>query len=699
MDEVTPSRSAPSSISLPSRVRLQNVVLPAVLVVAQLCVFGPRTIYVGNVAEFSAPFWTLVRPLAVTGSAIVLALAAVGLLLPTKTSRYYTTLLFGVGLTLWIQGNLLVAEYGVLDGSDIDWTLESWRNPYEIALWILVPLVSIAAARHVAPIAPFASAALLTLQTVVLMASALDTARAHAQWRGPSDSMFDLSRTKNVIHIVLDGFQSDVFDDILREDRERLDNSLSGAVFFADHAGAFPTTIASIPAMLTGDTSYRNEQPLQSYVRDRFEHGSLFKSLRAAGYRVDNITTWQYENSSETHFYSIRRPYMAYREYTRFAAWELADLSLFRHAPHVLREGIYNDQKWRLQQVFGPRDTSTRRYHSGNGAAVLDEFARRLTPAADGPLYKFIHVGIPHLPVVLDANCEFIGAVRSPDRVAYNGQARCAVTKVTAILDRLKELGLYDGSLIVISSDHGVGHTSPRFTHEQRVPSGALSRLAGKALALLIVKPPDSRGPVRISYAPSAISDVPATVMDILGFRHNLPGEPALRLAENASRTRTFAMYDWEGWTTPFFDALDVMEINGRVLDGGSWSMKASFYPPDSGEEARARGLYRRQRNARGVVYRWGSPHVFLHAPSTARSFEVRVRSIADKAQTVTVSVDDRVIERLTLSDHRWVTLKQAIPAVADRSNLWIALTVTPSWKPSGSRELGVMVRDLKWMK
>ena len=667
---------------------------------AQLCLFGPQTIYAGNVAEFSAPFLTLVRPLVLAGAVIVLALAGLGLLMPIKSSRYYIALLFGVGLALWIQGNLLVADYGVLDGADIDWTIESWRNPYEIALWILVPLLSIAAARHVSPIAPFASAALLTLQTVALIASALGTdARAQAIWHGPSDSMFDLSRTKNVIHVVLDGFQSDVFDDILREDRERLDRSFSGAVFFADHAGAFPTTIASIPAMLTGDTAYRNEQPLQNYFRDRFEARSLFKSLRAEGYRVDNITGWQYDNTSETHAYPIRRPYLSYQEYTRFAALELADLSLFRHAPHLLRERIFNDQKWRLQQAFGPRDTGTRRYHSGNAAAVLDDFARRLTPAVDGPLYKFMHVGIPHLPVVLNANCEFIDAVRSPDRAAYKGQARCAVTKLTAILDRLKDFGLYDSSLIVIASDHGVGHTSPRFSHDQHVPAGALSRLAGKALALLIVKPPGSRGPVRISYAPTMISDVPATVMDILGFRHDLPGEAVLKLAENASRTRTFAMYDWEGWTTPFFDALDVMEINGRVLDGDSWSLKASFYPPDADEEARARGLFQRQRNARGVVYRWGSPHVFLHAPSTARSFEVTVRSIADKAQTVTVSVRDRVIDRLTLSDHRWVTLKQTLPGVADRSNLWIALTVNPSWKPRGSRELGVMVRDLKWIE
>ena len=47
--------------------------------------------------------------------------------------------------------------------------------------------------------------------------------------------------------------------------------------------------MVSIPAMLTG-TVYRNERPLPRYVDDHFEHGSLFKSLRAGGYRVDSVT-------------------------------------------------------------------------------------------------------------------------------------------------------------------------------------------------------------------------------------------------------------------------------------------------------------------------------------------------------------------------------------------------------------------------
>ena len=109
---------------------------------------------------------------------------------------------------------------------------------------------------------------------------------------------------------------------------------------------------------------------------------------------------------------------MSYDDYTRFAGWQLADLSVFRHAPHLLRPWIYNDQSWRLQSLFGPLDTSARRHHPVNGAIVLDEFARRMTPATEQPLYKYIHVGIPHRPVAVNASCEFIGVVRAT-RSAY----------------------------------------------------------------------------------------------------------------------------------------------------------------------------------------------------------------------------------------------------------------------------------------
>ena len=194
------------------------------------------------------------------------------------------------------SGQLYRRDYGPLDGTAIDWRLQSWRNPYELALWVLVPGLCVAGASSLGRVAPFASGVLVTLQIGVIASTFQATPRTSAEWRGPSDSMFHLSRTHNIIHIVLDAFQSDFFHEILQEQRQELDQTLSGAVFFADHAGALPTTMVSIPAMLTG-TVYRQEMPLPRYVREHFDKGSLFKSLRSHGYRVDSISEIPYDNN------------------------------------------------------------------------------------------------------------------------------------------------------------------------------------------------------------------------------------------------------------------------------------------------------------------------------------------------------------------------------------------------------------------
>ncbi len=679
------------------RSRLKDVIAPALLVILPLCLFGPYTIFSGNEAEFSATFWVLVRPLLVAGSGIALALIAAALLLPRKLLPAYVALLFTVGVVIWIQGNFLVADYGAFTGAAIDWTIESWRNPYEIALWIGVPVLGIAAANHVVRIAPFASAVLIALQAIALIASVIraDTATP-ARWEGLAESMFDLSRKQNVIHIVLDGFQSDLFGEILAEEKQAMDRSLSGAVFFANHTGAFPTTIVSVPAMLSGRV-YRNDRNLQVYVHDIFEQGSLFKSLRAGGYRVDNVTEMHYDKESATGYYRLPRPYVSYDDYTQFTAWQLADLSLFRHAPHILRPSIYNEQAWRLQTIFGPGDTRTRRYHPVNGAVVLDEFAHRLTPRTDEPLYKFLHVGIPHLPVAVDGNCTFKGVARS-SRASYKEQARCALRRIAAIFDRLKEVGVYDNTFVVISSDHGIGYISPHFVNNRRIAAGQLSTLAGKAMALLVVKPLRSAGPVRTSLAPTTITDIPATVLDGVGVTHTMPGEPALKMSETAPRVREWAMYDWEhdDWRQRYFEALDLLEINGRVLDGKSWKLNSTAYPPTSSEAARTRGLYDTQRNRSGLEYRWSSPNLFFHLTPDIRSFEMKVRSIAPEPRTVTVSAGDRVLGTVTLNDPSWVTLKHALPSPENPAAHWVHVSVDPPWRPRGeARMLGVQTRDV----
>jgi Sulfatase len=685
------------------RRRLLIVLVPAFFAPLQLLLFGPHTIYSANLAEFSAPFGALAIHLAPAIVAIAAGLALLGVILPARFFAHYVVLLVAIGTVLWVQGNLMVGDYGVLNGENIEWSGHGWRNRYELTLWATVPVVAFVFARRLFSTAVFGSRVLLALQVALLAYTAVRAApEAGTQWEGPPEAIFEISSRQNVFHVVLDGFQSDAFLDILEADRSAMDRQFAGFTFFANHLGAFPTTIVSIPAMLTGAV-YRNQEPMRRFIAREFKRASLFGFLRARGYQVGAVSGLSYDKSSATNYYRLPTPYVTYEAYTRFAAWQLADLAWFRHAPHALKPWVHNEQAWRLQTIFGESEhTAARRYGPVNGQAFLADYTARMHVGHDRPAYRYLHVVIPHWPVSVNADCEYIGA-RPLRRPNYTDQARCAIRRVGAFLDRLRELGVYDRSLIVISSDHGVALPPEGFTGDRNVLGTPLSALAGSALALLVVKPPGGTGPVRISQAPTTISDIPVTVAETMGLTHQFPGTSALQLDERAPRPRQFATYPWSSaeWQADYFPHMDVLTVDGRAIDGSAWTLEEPIYSPGTPPEGRSRGFYKPERGAPGHIVRWTSPLAFLHRPAGARGFELKVRSSADTPQTITIEMRGQVIDKKTLSSHEWHTLNYSLPPPtgAPDGGEWITLRVDPPFKvPRDRRIFGVMTRDLKWI-
>ena len=701
--------------------RLRTVVLPATLGPTQLLLFGPWTVHDTNRAEFLVRFWTLASGWVWLVAPVVGALVALGILLTDRWFPRYVAALWAGGVLLWAQGNLLLAEYGLLDGGGLDLASQAWREPLEAGLWIGVLALAVVFAGVVARTAPVASGVLVTLQAVALLLPISTQAtvpgptggssdRAETTWQLPPPEIYELSGARNLIHIVLDAFPSRTFAQILEADRPAFDREWSGFTFFADHLGAHQNTFLSMPAMLSG-VAFSNEMPFRDF---RGRNPTIFQVLGRQGYRLRSLAPRRinYLDPSITGVdairYDIPSPYGSYRDYADVAAARLLDLSLFRHAPHALKPDIYQDGRWFLQQGIesrrGPEATAAEPY----GAAVfLREFAARVTVGDDAPVYSLLHVVTPHLPVVTDADCAYSpGQVPTPEE--FRNQARCALSAVQALLQRLRDLHLYDQSAIIVTSDHGV-HTAfiePEEEHPlgtmrspARVP---LARIHSYATPLLLVKPFAARGPLQTSYAPTSITDVPATLLDLANLPDTLGhGASVMEIDPSALRRRTYAHHHAEARPNRFLDYLYVFSLNGRTDDLDAWSYDRTVFGPTDDRAAQRRehqvGLIAspddRAQEAGARVYRTERYAVFYAAAESSHvAFDVRRMPTMTASQTVTVRINGNVVDQHLLADD-WQTLSYPVEARPEDSPFCIELLTSPVHYDETGESWGLMLR------
>ena len=700
--------------------RLRTAAFPALLGPAQVLLFGPWTVHATNRSQFLLPFWSLApRWIAFLALASAL-LAAVGLVLPPRAFRRYVAGLCAAGVLLWVQGNLLVADYGVLDGGGLDLASHVGRGPVEAGLWVGVFALGLVLPGAASRGAPTASALLMALQAALLLLAPLAPVEARPasgnaadDWRLPPPEIYELSARRNVIHIVLDQFPTFAFSEILDADRPAFDRNWSGFTFFRDHLGAFPSTKASVPAMLTG-IPWRNEVPFQAYLR---RDPSIFDALGRQGYRLRSLTSYSRVHGGIGRIsgvesavrYTIPAPYGSYREYVDSASAQLLDLSLFRHAPHGLKAGVYREGQWLLQAGTATRQGAAPKRAFGD-AMFLQEFAERATVGDDAPLYVFLHVFTPHTPLVTDAECTYTGRHMPLTLDNYLAQARCALRAVGLLLDRLRQLDLYDRSAIVVTSDHGTARFPQSDSTLAAIASPAgtsLHALELNATPLLLVKPFGAGGPLRTSDAPTAIADLPATLLDLAGLPNALgTGTSVLALDPARRRERTYAHHSWSlrltanTWASPWFDVLHLFTIEGRVGDPAAWRYREALFGPARDRDAQRRthrvGLTTEEQHpeaapAEPSLYRMGEYAAFFVPADTGRiAFDVR-RAPGGAARSVTVRVDGEVVDRHSLSGEVWRTLEYTVAARdADNSPYCVELLVDPV-----RREAGVVTRDV----
>ncbi|MBT8080938.1 MAG: LTA synthase family protein [Gammaproteobacteria bacterium] len=568
-----------------------------VVLAAHVALFTPLTLYLGNSDEFSSGFSSMLPNLLLFLAAFAALAALIGLLLPARAYRAFVAVLAMLGLLVWVQGNFLVWDYGPLDGRHIDWGKGAWRGWLDMAVWVLALglVFRLDASRR-----QILLNAALAVFAVQLVFSAIAGVRdrsllVRAESAVPADEAlsetYDFSRSRNVLHLVMDGFQTDIFEELIGEDQNRQDfaRALEGFTLYRNNLGAFPYTHMSLPALVSGKT-YRNHESIETFRASTFGNKSILRSAMAAGYELDvaaapALANWYrlggYTNSFDVADNLHADPGQAVIDESA----RLLDLSLLRTVPHFIKRIVYNEQRWLVQPVVSDSRVSQLQYFSHR--FFLRRWHESMTATRDAPVYKMVHLMLSHNPMVVNAECEFADETLYATRENVLNQSRCSLVEAVQLLEKMKELGVYDNTLIVVMGDHGAWvrpkdlkvETEPDGTRKPMLLSSAQHALA---TPLLAIKVPGAGGNLRISNAPTWTVDVPDTISAALGLADDFGRRDILTLAEDEARDRRFHYYDYDRGelNSDYLQPIQEYIVEGHVYDVSSWRL-GELYSPD----------------------------------------------------------------------------------------------------------------------
>ncbi len=363
----------------------------------------------------------------------------------------------------------------------------------------------------------------------------------------------------NVYHIVLDRMQTDAFSESL--DRAAARSAFEGFELFSNNVSNYMITVPSRASYLSG--TFYHEGNYKEWHKGVWRRQGIQKMLDEEGYRVWNYVPFrQWRDPSVDVFRYILD---VYRDRTGIAGSNASDfivLWLLRPVPNFLTNealapigGVRDLMLAGLDHLSGDSASNGGRQkrltmreglqvvaskHSFEQAGI-DEGKR----AASGE-YVYLHAVLPHLPYVLDDGCSYQGPPtkkldEAERRAAYLDQAICSVRLIRDFLERLKALGRYDDATIIIHADTGAEEGFFDDPADYRSAGTTLGRADNQLLsgvnALLMIKRPGGRGPMREREQVTQLVDLFPSLADILDLEASV---------EAPIHGRSIYAEDWE---------------------------------------------------------------------------------------------------------------------------------------------------------
>lgn len=517
-----------------------------------LLVVPPYEIVAGAGADLVFGLSDIWPIFAVAGVVVAVVLALAVSLLRGRAFDIVLLFLFALGVAAYVQVLLLNSELPTADGKSVNWGDYTSIMLVSTVVWIVIvaiPLVvghlktSLARGGAVA-----LSLALIIVQGVgvgsLFASGAFEAATKEpdqvnvADLRMTEDGLFTVSEKSNVIVFVLDFTDTKQMSQIMQEHPEEF-NDWTGFTWYNNVAGSMVPTRYGVPFLLTGQLPQQGEL-FSQYLATRYERSTYLDDIHNAGYSMGIYTdTFGTEYSSEDvqrhvagltmNYHPMNQedsPSLLDEQGTLFTLWKCA---MYRDLPWAFKpyfwfytDEVNNGMTLQVESDDGEVQQST--LYTMNDGAYYDKLkTTKLSATDDGETgaFRFIHLLGGHYPFNLDENGNDIGTDNS-DAIR---QIRGSLKMLSEYIRQLKDMGLYDNTAILVTSDHG--------------DWGIYEDWDSSSNAIMFYKPAQSAEadaqPIKTVSTPVAHVNVQPTIIQAVGGDSSKYGETLAQVRSTAA--------------------------------------------------------------------------------------------------------------------------------------------------------------------
>ena len=521
-------------------------------------VFGTLQLYIQNIGGFEFTINAVIVPVAITFCAVFLVVFLFGLLLKGKFKEWYIYLIFGGTLALYIQGNFVFTDYGILNGTPINWGNYQTTAIWNTIMWIvciIAPFIARAITKkNISLMLTLIAGCILLVQSITLVSLVVttdfSTNEASKAVYLSKQGINDLSQQQNVVIYILDSFDADFMDEIIADEPEIL-NPLHDFTNYRNATSYTPYSVGSTAYMLTGKT-YRNEKPYPEYLEEAFNDAQFYKKMDSMGYDFGIYAETSYIGHSFLENYVENAVFekKVLSSYRALGA-KMIKFTAFKYFPHILKPFVWLDTETFADIMIAPEGGEPP-FSSENIEYYTDLQREGLKINESEKSFRYIHLNGAHMPYVYSEDLTLI-----PESEGSSKQSTRASLKMFSLYqEEMKKLGVYDNTEIFLLADHGEGSISAErrgdimFLHK---PIGASSES------------------MTYSNAPVSQSDIWPTISKALDLGIEIDtGYPLDEIAENSQRIRKhFYTKAWHSdYIGEYFYPIHVYDImpNNREL-------------------------------------------------------------------------------------------------------------------------------------